>query len=274
VKKLITRTLTGLVFITIVIGSICWSVYSFMLVFLVVALLGIYEFFKLALLKNIQPQFLNGLVFGGYLFVSISLYAHDVFSFGWVLLSLPVAIIISVTELFRKAGQPFTNIAYTILGGLYVALPLALLNFFFSPFELRGGFNTHVLLGVFIITWVADTAAYLVGSAIGKNKLIARISPGKTWEGSAGSAVFGVAAAYVFSLIFKDIQFLHWAIISVIIVVTGTLGDLAESMLKRSVDVKDSGTIMPGHGGILDRFDGVFFAADLVLIYIYFFIAN
>lgn len=271
-KKLITRTITGLIFITIVIGSVCWSVYSFMIVFLIISLLGIHEFYKLSLLKNVRPQFTNGYVLGAYLFLSISLYAHHIIGLEFVLLNLPLSFLILIFELFRKSEQPFTNIAYTLLGIYYIALPLAFLNFLYSPFQLRGEFNTHVLLGFFIITWLSDTAAYLVGSAIGKHKLFERISPGKTWEGIAGAVVFGILTAYILSLIFNDLMFYHWMAISVIIVVIGTLGDLTESLLKRSVNVKDSGSIMPGHGGILDRFDGVFFAAIFVFIYIYFFI--
>ncbi len=273
-KKLITRTITGLIFITIVIGSICWSVYSFMLVFLIIALLGINEFYKLALLKNVKPQFFNGLGLGAYLFLSFSLFAHNIIGLEFVILNLPLSVLVLIIELYRKSDQPFTNIAYTLLGVYYIAVPLALLNFLYSPFQMRGEFNTHILLGFFIITWLSDTAAYLVGSAIGKHKLFERISPGKTWEGIIGAVVFGILTAYVLSLIFKDLMFYQWAVISVIIVVIGTLGDLTESLLKRSVNVKDSGTILPGHGGILDRFDGVFFAAIFVFIYIYFFIAN
>lgn len=273
-KKIVTRTITGLIFIIIVIGSICWSIYSFMLVFLVVSLLGINEFYKLSSLNQIKPQVFYGLFLGAYVFTSISLFAHDIIGFEFVLLNLLLFLITFIIELYRKTEHPFANIAHTLLGALYIALPLSLLNFLYSPFQIRGEFNTHLLLGFFIIIWTTDTVAYLAGSAFGRHKLFERISPGKTWEGSAGAFVSGILTAFVLSLIFKDLVFYQWMIISMIIVITGTFGDLVESLLKRSVNVKDSGTIMPGHGGILDRFDGVFFAAPFVFIYIYFFIAN
>jgi len=245
-----------------------------MLVFLIISLLGVYEFYKLQVQNNIRPQLLFGLFLASYLFISISLFAHKIAGFELVLVCLPLSATVFIIEMYRKTEQPFTNIAYTLLGAYYVALPLALLNFFFSPFQLRGEFNTHIILGFFIITWFADTMAYLVGTAIGRHRLFERVSPKKSWEGMAGAIVAGVLSAYVLSLFFKDLSFCHWAIISLIIVVVGTYGDLAESLLKRSVNVKDSGSIMPGHGGILDRFDGVLFSAVFVFVYIYFFIAN
>ncbi len=165
-------------------------------------------------------------------------------------------------------------ISYTLLGVFYIALPLGLLNFFYSPFQFRGEFNTHILLAFFIITWLVDTAAYLAGMAFGKHRLFERISPKKSWEGSLGGFVMGIITAWVISLIFKDLPFYHWAAIAIIITVVGGYGDLVESMFKRSVHTKDTGTILPGHGGILDRFDCVFFSAPLVFIYIYFFISN
>jgi len=274
VKKIVTRTITGLIFITIVVGSVCWSVYSFMLVFLAIALLGIYEFYGLSAHHKIKPQILSGLFLGACIFVSLSLFAHNDLEFKYVLLCLPLSAIIFIIELYRKKEHPFSNIAWTLLGVYYIAFPLALLNFFYYPFQAQEAFNPRILLGFFIITWSTDTVAYLVGSAFGKHKLFERISPGKTWEGYSGALIFGIIAAYILSLIFKDLLFYQWAVISLIIVVSGTFGDLAESLLKRSVHVKDSGTIMPGHGGILDRFDGVFFAAVFVYIYINIFITN
>lgn len=273
-KKITLRTITGLIFITIVIGSICWSVYSFMLIFLIISILGMYEFYKLSSQENIKPQILHGLILGAYLFISISLFAHKIIDFKFVLLSIPLSAFIFIAELYRKTEHPFTNIAYTLLGVFYIALPLALLNFFYSPFQISGEFNTHILLGFFIITWFTDTFAYLIGSVIGKHRLFERISPKKSWEGFVAAMVSGLLAAFIISLIFKDLLFYQWVIISLIIVIIGTFGDLSESLFKRSINIKDSGTILPGHGGILDRFDSVFFSAPFVFIYIYFFIAN
>lgn len=273
-KNIVTRTITGIVFITIILGSICLSIYTFMAVFLLVSILGMVEFYKLAESDTAKPQSLNGIVFGSILFISIALYAHNILDGKWITINLLLAFVVFIIEMYRKKDHPFTNIAYTLLGVFYIALPLALLNFFYSPFQFRGEFNTHILIAFFIITWLVDTAAYLAGMAFGRHRLFERISPKKSWEGSVGGFLMGIITAWIMSLVFKDLLFYQWAIIATIITVTGGFGDLVESMLKRSVHTKDTGSILPGHGGILDRFDCVFFSAPFVYIYVYLFITN
>jgi phosphatidate cytidylyltransferase len=186
VKNIITRTITGIIFIAIVLGSICLSVYTFMTVFLLISILGMTEFYKLATHDNIKPQRITGIIFGSLLFISVGLYSHDLISSKWVLINLLLAFAVFIIEMYRKTDRPFANIAYTLLGIFYIALPLSLLNFFYSPFLFRGEFNTHFLIAFFVITWLVDTAAYLVGMAIGRYKLFERISPKKSWEGVRG----------------------------------------------------------------------------------------
>jgi phosphatidate cytidylyltransferase len=274
VKNIVTRTITGIVFITIIIGSICLSIYTFMAVFLLICILALMEFYKLAKSDTAQPQRLNGIVLGSLLFISIALYAHNLLDGKWLAVNLLLAFIIFIIEMYRKKDHPFTNIAYTLLGVFYIALPLSILNFFYSPFQLRGEFNTHILIAFFIITWLVDTAAYLAGMAFGRHRLFERISPKKSWEGSVGGFLMGILTAWIMSLIFKDLLFYQWAIIATIITISGGFGDLVESMFKRSVHTKDTGSILPGHGGILDRFDCVFFSAPFVYVYVYLFITN
>jgi phosphatidate cytidylyltransferase len=274
VKNIVTRTLTGIVFIAIIIGSICISIYTFMAVFLLITILGMLEFYKLSSADISSPQRIPGIIFGNVLFLSLAFFAHNIISAKWLLINLAFALFLFIFELYRKKQQPFTNIAFTLMGVLYIALPLALLNFFYSPFQSRGEFNTHILIAFFTITWLVDTAAYLVGMAFGRHRLFERISPKKSWEGSIGGFLMGIISAWVISLIFKDLQFYQWAIIATIITISGGFGDLVESMFKRSVNTKDTGNILPGHGGILDRFDCVFFSAPFVFIYIHFFITN
>ena len=269
-KNIVTRTLTGAVFVIIIIGSILLSVYSFMTVFLLVTVLGLLEFYKLSSADTMKPQRITGILFGAFMFLSIAFYAHNLVPFAIVLINIPLLMSLFIFELYRKKEFPFNNVAITILGILYIALPMALLNFLFSPFQLKGEFNTHILVAFFTLTWMADTAAYLVGMAIGKHQLFERISPKKSWEGAIGGLVFGIVAAYILSLFYRDLLFYQWAIISVIITIVGGYGDLVESMFKRSIHIKDSGSILPGHGGILDRFDCVFFTAPFVFIYITF----
>jgi phosphatidate cytidylyltransferase len=129
-------------------------------------------------------------------------------------------------------------------------------------------YNFHFILGIMLLIWVSDVGAYLVGSLIGKHKLYERISPGKTWEGSIGATIITVACSYIVSNWFPELAFKHWMVIGIIICVFGTMGDLIESMLKRQANVKDSGSIMPGHGGFLDRFDSLLFSAPFIYAYL------
>ena len=166
-----------------------------------------------------------------------------------------------IFELYQKNKIPFENVGKTILGVMYVALPLSLLMVVL--FE-NHQYRPNLLLGIFLLIWSNDTFAYLVGSQIGKNKLFPRISPGKTWEGTIGGGICTLIVAFLLSLIFKEIELKDWMAIGLIAAVFGTIGDLVESMLKRSKGVKDSGNFMPGHGGALDRFDAFIFVLPFI----------
>ena len=147
-----------------------------------------------------------------------------------------------------------------------VALPFSLLNFILFI----NGLQPYILLAVFATIWVNDTGAYLVGVSIGKHRLFERISPKKSWEGFVGGALAALISGYLFSIYIPEINLINWLIFSEIIVVFGTYGDLMESLVKRTVDVKDSGTIIPGHGGLFDRFDSMLLAAPVIFIYLSF----
>ena len=171
-----------------------------------------------------------------------------------------------VSELYRKKTNPLHNWAYFIMGQVFIAMPFSLLPFI----AYISGYQPLVLLAVFATIWVNDTGAYLVGVTLGKHRLFERISPKKSWEGFFGGAVVALLSGYVFSLLIPEISLIQWFLFSEIIVVFGTYGDLIESLLKRTVNVKDSGTIIPGHGGILDRFDSMLLAAPVIFIYLSF----
>ncbi len=157
------------------------------------------------------------------------------------------------------------NWAYLILGQVFIALPFSLLNFLVFP---SGEFNPVFLLSLFVLIWTNDTGAYVVGISFGKHKLFERISPKKSWEGFFGGIFFALILAYFLPQITGEIDILRWFGFALIAVVFGTWGDLIESLIKRTVDVKDSGNILPGHGGLLDRFDSLLFAVPLIYIYL------
>lgn len=260
------RAVTGFFFVLIMISAILFSKISFMLLFGILTLLGIVEFYKLTHSMNLQPQIVVGITASVVLYVSIGLITQNALAPKWLLLLLPIVFMSFILELYRKHTYPFANIAITLLGVVYVALPFAVLQLIVMPNALL--FVPTHLLGFMFILWANDTGAYLVGRKFGKTKLFERISPNKTWEGTLGGVALALVVASVQAHWFTDLTLTNWLVIALIVAITGSLGDLVESLLKRSINVKDSGTLLPGHGGILDRFDGLLIAIPFVYTYL------
>jgi phosphatidate cytidylyltransferase len=265
-NNFIKRTLTAAVFVAVLLGCTYWNQYSFTILFFIITVFGIWEFYGLAEKADNQPQKLIGTAASALLFISNALVAMGFYGPQLLIINIPAIFLIFILELYTKASNPFKNIAFTLLGIVYVALPFSLLNYITS---FNGTYSYELLFGFFFILWSNDTGAYLTGSAIGKHKLFPRVSPGKSWEGSIGGAVMSYIVAYFISGWFTGITTIDWIVVATILIVIGTLGDLVESLFKRSLNVKDSGNILPGHGGILDRFDSLILAAPIVFSYLY-----
>jgi phosphatidate cytidylyltransferase len=187
-------------------------------------------------------------------------------SLAWYYHLIPVFLAMMVIKLFEKTHTEFSTLAFQIMGIFYITMPLVM-------FAKMGFLNTleysyGLPMGFLMLLWMADIGAYVSGKTFGKHKLFVRISPGKTWEGSLGALVFCVATSFLTAWLFDDVSRRDWIIISVIVLVFSTLGDLFESLLKRNLAIKDSGSMLPGHGGILDRFDGLFLAVPAVFFYL------
>ena len=212
---------------------------------------------------------LTGLIAGAVLYMSFALFAMGMISINWLLINFIVINLIFMLELVRDRSSAVRNSVYIILGIIYIAIPFALLNFLYDFDPLSKDYNPIFLLGYFILSWVYDTMAYVGGSLFGRTKLFPEVSPSKTWEGVilGGIITLGVAGAVAY--FFGHISLLHWLVVGVIIIVFGTFGDLAESLFKRNFNMKDAGKVLPGHGGVLDRFDGLLFSAPAVLFYYY-----
>ena len=179
-----------------------------------------------------------------------------------------------ISELYLKQKNPINNWAYTTLSQMYIALPFSLINVLAFMGDKDGDihYNYVIPLSVFIFLWINDTGAYCAGSLLGKHKLFPRISPGKSWEGSIGGAVFVAIAAYIISQLSPataQLSPLQWIGLGLVVVVFGTWGDLVESLFKRTIGIKDSGNILPGHGGMLDRFDSSLMAIPAAAVYLY-----
>ena len=264
------RFLTAILFVIVLLGSIIQSESTSAILFFIIILLCQREFYNFFKPTDIKPQKLVGIV-GGLGFFATSVIANQSdFTPNTLFLIIPIVFIIFVIELFRNRTQPIANISYTIMGIIYVAVPFTLLHelSYYKDFQFTTTYNYHIMLGYFFVLWANDTGAYLVGRSIGKTKLFERISPKKTWEGSIGGAILGLGIGYVNSLLFDDLNLITWLGLALIVVIFGSLGDLVESLFKRSLNIKDSGKLLPGHGGVLDRFDGIFISAPLVYTYL------
>ncbi len=262
-----TRAITGFFFVAVMLASVLLGAYAFSLFFLILSVLSVEEFYRLVSTETVKPQKRWGIALAICIYLPVYLYFFQAEPIIYLLICVPVIILIFIAELFRKQNNPFHNIAYTLFGVLYAVLPFC---FFYGLAFTDGSYSYHYPLAFLILLWASDTGAYLFGTQLGKHKLFERHSPKKTWEGFVGGMITSVAAAFILSIYFTDLAPIHWIVISIIIVTGGTLGDLCESMLKRSLSAKDSGTLLPGHGGILDRFDGLLLAAPLVFVYLQF----
>ncbi len=273
-KGLLRRAMTAVVFVVVMIGGLFGGHYSFVALFLLITGLCLWEYLGLVLEnagKKDSIRKLLGLGMGILPFVLASIVELNLISdrenfiiLASILFS-PFVFLSFVYELYTDSDKPFTNIAYMILGVFYIGIPFALLDFVaFSG----GSYYPTIVLGLLLLTWTNDTMAYLIGSQIGRTPLFPRISPKKTWEGTLGGATVAFVMAYLLSLYIPELSLTNWLVLALIISVFGSLGDLVESMLKRSHDIKDSGSLLPGHGGFLDRFDGFIFMLPFAAAYL------
>jgi len=267
VKNFITRTLTGVIFVAILIGSIIFDQLTFIGLFSLLTIIATIEFYKMFEESDIIPQKYFGILLTLIVFLAISFLSMKLIPVYFLGLIMPLLFVAFVLELYRKKKNPIQNIAITLLPILYIGLSFGLLNIMvnFSP-----AYNYNILLGFFFLIWSFDSFAYLTGVLIGKHRMIERISPKKSWEGFIGGYTLSIGIAVIISVFFKELTVFEWIFMSVIISVVGTYGDLVESMFKRSIGIKDSGNVLPGHGGILDRFDAVFLASPFVVGYLVF----
>lgn len=280
-NNLTQRILTGIVGAAVLITGMVWNVYSLIIVLYLLSLLIHVEYLRTVQnIKggklNLPELYLN--VLTGLIVFSIApllLLNKNAVEYSAILL-LPVFSLFFIYELFAKRENPFQQIGLNILGIFYCVIPFALLLLITNTLKLeleeenpaQRNEAYFFILGYFLIVWTHDSMSYFAGRSFGKHKLFERISPKKTWEGFIGGLVFSIGAAYLISMYLNFLEANHWIIIAIIISVFGTLGDLVESMLKRSMQLKDSSSILPGHGGFLDRFDATLIAAPFVWLYV------
>ena len=272
-----TRAITGFFFVIVMLASVLLGHYVFGAFYLLLCGFALYEFYGLVKQNTAKPNVSAGLANGVLLYVAFALLTykdnsvlanpHSLKLAHTLLFLVPVTFSsIFIQELYKKIEAPFTNIAYTITGIIYAIVPFI---FFHALAYVSGSYNFHIPLAFLIMLWANDTGAYLSGYFFGRTKLFERHSPKKTWEGFIGGVLISAVAAYIISIYYRDLAADRWVTMAILISCFGTLGDLVESMFKRSINIKDSGGILPGHGGLLDRFDGLLVSAPIVYAYLY-----
>lgn len=262
-SKLLQRTTSGIIYCLLIALCAIWGEHGILLLAILLSILAVIEFSKISNLN--KRQSIATLILDIVGVVSLC--------FGFLLYPLIIwlAIILFrfIEELYINSYNPIKNLAHSMMSQIYIGVPMGLMT------AIGWLYNPMIILGIFVLIWINDTGAFIVGCSIGKHKLFERISPKKTWEGFIGGMIFCIAGAVIFNYycssffgmdIFRPNVWI-WIGLAVIVSIFGTWGDLVESMIKRNLNIKDSGHMIPGHGGILDRIDSLLLALPAVFIY-------
>lgn len=277
-SNLIKRALSGMIYVALIVGAVILGGWWFIGLFCFFSIVALNEFYGLSNGstggENITTLIID--LTGGFILtfgiccINIELLSPlttKVLGGTFFTIYLLYLVVRLVAQLYGREQSPLTNLAYSYMGQMYIALPLGLMSMYYTIAD-----GSALLLAMFVMIWLSDTGAFLVGSAIGRHKLFPRISPGKTWEGFAGGCLFAIGSAFVFKYCFpayySSITIEGLCGLGLVVALFATWGDLVESLIKRTLGVKDSGHIMPGHGGILDRIDSLLLVIPASLIYL------
>ena len=275
-RNLIVRTISGVVLLGIVLGAAFGGPYAYGSFLLLIVVVGMWEFYNIAAATGAVPHRTLGLAAGIVLFVTSFFLFHGFVSvsqsesgvdmlIGGILYFAALIPLCFIVELFHESETPLRNVATTLMGIFYVAFPMSLM--LFIPVLITGEWKPEAFLFYLFIVWGNDVFAYLTGIAIGKHKMSPRISPKKSWEGFVGGIVGAIAMGAVGSFVVGG-SLGMWLGLAAVVAITSVFGDLVESMFKREAGIKDSGKIMPGHGGVLDRFDALLISSPFAFVYL------
>ncbi len=262
------RLFTGIAYIALIAGSIIAGRFFFAVIFLLITMLSLNEFFQIAAKVNIKVSKFTGLIGSGLIFIIIFLFAARFVELNFISLIIPVLLLVFIAEIYLNKDYQFASITVLIFAFVYITLPLSLSSFLAFPVENNSEYTHSILIGLLSLIWINDTGAYVTGMLFGRHRLFERLSPKKSWEGAVGGTIFTIGLGLWLPKLAPLLAFTDWLIISIIVSVFGIYGDLYESLIKRCAGVKDSGSLLPGHGGILDRIDSLLFILPASFAYL------
>ncbi len=266
-KNLFQRSVTGALFVILVYGTLFAGSITFLVFYLALSILSLLEFYKHKENEGFRVQKFTALFASIILFVFLHGYASGSLPLRWLSLLMLFPPVMMIKELYRQDKKCFDNLAVTFYGIIYIAVPFSLLNFLVFPGAPHSTYTPAVLAGVLILIMVNDTAAYLIGVPLGRHRLFKSVSPKKSWEGTIGGGIVVIFAALFMNPVFPLLGRAEWLGTAIIVVVFGVYGDLVESLFKRKLGIKDTGKILPGHGGVLDRVDAWLFVIPVIWVY-------
>jgi phosphatidate cytidylyltransferase len=264
-KNFFKRTVTGGIFVILVYGTLFAGSSTFFAFYIALLVITLLEFYGHKENEGLRVQKYAALAASVVLFAFLHGYASGRIPLKWLSLLILFPPLMMIRELYKQDARAFDNLAATFYGIIYISVPFSLLNFLVFP--AGTGYYPGLLGGILILLMINDTGAFLIGVPFGRKRLFESVSPKKSWEGTAGGGVLVIAAAFFMNRLFPLLGTAEWLCAGVIVVVSGIYGDLVESQLKRQLGIKDSGNLLPGHGGMLDRVDAWLFAVPVVWVY-------
>ena len=261
------RAISGFLFVVILTACIYIHPFCFFALFFIINIIGLLEFSHMAEVIHIRVNRTMCILSGSLLFISGFIHNYFGYKEGY-LFFFSATFFMGIWELYRKSTHAFQNMAFGIYALFYFTLPFTLL--IYLPYLCTGRWQPDIIFFPFLLVWFNDTFAYLFGSKFGKHKLFPRISPKKSWEGTIGGGLTTLVGGLLIAPHIEGLSYIDTTVISAIVIVFGSFGDLIESMFKRCIEIKDSGHIMPGHGGVLDRLDSILYALPVIFVYIAF----
>lgn len=277
IKNLITRAVAGIIYILVVLLGILGGRFSFLAIFGAILGTGLFEFYRMVEKDTSHAiSKIFNIVMGLLIFVAVFLYQENINNYALPVMIMLYMLVLIASSVFIRRHDILHGIIYSVFGQVYITMPLSLLMFISYSYHAEltgGGYDWVPILALFVFLWVNDTAAYFIGSIIGKHKLIEHISPKKSVEGFIAGILFTLLASIIYARVYTEFSTFFWMGFAFVVSLSGTLGDLFESLIKRTCAVKDAGQLIPGHGGILDRIDSLIVAVPAVYLYLIIFLS-